>query len=97
MKKMKILFGKEILNEDKFNTKDHKISLEDDREYKELKIEPKIFCLIPKDDIIKIIKFIRDAQILGVDNEAVKLMYGLKNDLITKIEERKVESIINQS
>ena len=82
---MKILFGKEIVTKGLFNEKEHKICLEDDNEYIHLKIQPQLFCLIPKYDILKIIKFIRDVQILGVDNEAVKLMHKLKDELIQKL------------
>ena len=92
---MKILFGKEIIAEPNLNEKEHKIALEDDRDYKESKIEPQVFCLIPKEELIKVIKFIRDAQILGVDNEAVKLMHKLRDDLIAKIEDVQAEKIIN--
>ncbi|KKK64948.1 hypothetical protein LCGC14_2979060 [marine sediment metagenome] len=92
---MKLLFGKETTRELNLNEKEHKIYLEDDQEYKELKIEPQVFCLIPKEELIKVIKFIRDAQILGVDNEAVKLMHKLRDDLIAKIEDVQAEKIIN--
>ena len=91
---MKLLLGKETLSENP-NRKDHKISLEDDVEFTQLEIEPQILCFVSNEDAQKIIKFIRDTQILGVDNEAVKLMYKLKEDLIKKIEERKVENIID--
>ena len=93
---MKILFGKEITRELKFkDEKEHKISLEDDNEYKEIKIEPEIVLVVPGSDSQKIIKFIRDVQILGVDNEAVKLMHTLKEELIKKVEDRQAEKIIN--
>ena len=91
---MKLLLGKETKT-GTFTGKDHKIVLEDDPEYKELTAEPQIFCLISKDDAIKITKFIKHVSILGVDNEAVKLMYGLKDGLIAKVDERKVENIID--
>ena len=92
---MKILLGKEITKEFDFKAKEHKISLEDDIDYKELKIQPQLFCLIPDDDILKIIKFIKGAQILGVDNDAVKLMHKLRDDLTSKIEDKEAEKIIN--
>ncbi len=93
--KMKLLFGKEIVKELNFDVKDHTISLEDDREFKELKIEPQIFCFFSREEYIKMIKFIKDVQILGVDNEAVRLMYQLKEGLIEKFDEDKIENIIN--
>ena len=93
--KMKILFGKEIVTIGKFNEQEHKIYLEDDMGYKELRTEPQILLSIKKDDATKIINYIRDTQILGVDNAAVNLMHALKKELMTKIKDRQAENIIH--
>ena len=90
---MKLLFGKEFTIKNVYG-KEHKIYLEDDRLYKDLKIKSQLLCMIPQDDILKIIKFIRDAQILGVDNEAVKLMHKLRDDLKAIIEDRQAYKLI---
>ena len=83
---MKAFNGREFFQDKYPHNKKHEVILEDDDNFFERKDIPEdIWCGITAEEAKKIIDFINNAQILGIDNKAVNVAYEFRDMLKNKM------------
>ena len=84
---MKALNGREFFQDKYPHNKKHEVILEDDDNFFEHKDHPEaIWCEVGPEEAKKIIDFINNAQILGIDNKSVNATNEFR-DMLKKVME----------
>ena len=82
---MKAFNGREFFQDKDPDSKKHEVILEDDESFFEHSDKPEeIWCGIKPEEAKKIVNFINNAPILGIDNNAVNTTHEFR-DMLKKI------------